>query len=276
LERIASAERDRRAGRPEMAIASLGEGAEWPARVVHALSLLSQEEGAEARAILEGALDSWAEELGLAPLAPAEAAPAKAVPDEASPDEDEEDASLDVTEDLAMSAPPVVDSLEAPIAHDELERAFAEAEAQTEEMHDVNHVAERVLLDEPTGLAELSGEVLGLLEPAATVDADPFDVSGDELALETGSLEEVLEIDAATADGPSWPGVEVGDRRLAEPLSLAEPPSLVETSMALGDSFESSAKVAGDDSDRQRILATLEQWLDHLETRRQGRPGRAR
>ena len=238
-----------------------------------ALSLLGPEEGAAARAMLEAALDSWAEELGLDSLAPApaeEAAPAAAVPENAICSEEDDDASLDVTEDLATSAPPVVESLEDPIAHDELERAFAEAEAQTDEMHDVNQVAERVLMDEPTGLAELSGEVLGPDEPMAAVDTDPFDVSGDELALETGGLEERREVAAAISDGPTWPGVELGDRR------PAEAPSKAETSMARGGSFEASAQAAGDHSDRQRILATLEQWLDHLQTRRQSRPGRAR
>ena len=50
------------------------------------------------------------------------------------------------------------DDLAAPLEYDELERAFAQAEAQTDEMLDVNEVAQRVLADEPMGLAELSEE----------------------------------------------------------------------------------------------------------------------
>jgi hypothetical protein len=60
----------------------------------------------------------------------------------------------------ARESLPLVDALDS----GELDRAFAEAEAQTDEMHDVNSVAARVLMEEPVGLAELSGEeALGAL-----------------------------------------------------------------------------------------------------------------
>jgi hypothetical protein len=54
--------------------------------------------------------------------------------------------------------------LDHPIDHIELERAFDEAEAQTDEMHGANDVAERILMNEPIGLAELDGDALGRVE----------------------------------------------------------------------------------------------------------------
>ncbi len=126
LERIAAAERDRRAGRPALARASLGEAVEWPARLVLALLELPAEEGASARAVLESALDDWAEQSGFADLNPWPGREA--------------------------------DSFETPIGSDELDRAFASAQVETDEMMDVNTVAEHVLLSESFDLAETETE----------------------------------------------------------------------------------------------------------------------
>jgi hypothetical protein len=131
LERIATAERDRRAGRVEVAIAALGEATEWPARAVLALAKLPEFEAEETRRILEAGLDAWRAEAGLASF-------------EESADEEPVERSLP--------------DLDYPIDNEELDRAFAEAEAQTDEMHSANHVAARVLMDEPIGLAELGGD----------------------------------------------------------------------------------------------------------------------
>jgi len=147
LERIATAERDRRAGRIEVAIAALGEATEWPARAVLALAKLPEFEAEETRRILEAGLDAWRAEAGLASF-------------EESADE----------ELLERSLP----ELDSPIDNDELDQAFTEAEAQTDEMHSANQVAARVLMDEPIGLAELGGDLLAPAEefPAALpVDA---------------------------------------------------------------------------------------------------------
>jgi hypothetical protein len=146
LERIATAERDRRAGRVEVAIAALGEATEWPARAVLALAKLPEFEAEETRRILEAGLDAWRAEAGLASF--------EVPADEESADE----------EPLEHSLP----DLDSPIDNDELDRAFAEAEAQTDEMHSANQVAARVLMDEPIGLAELGGD---LLAPAAESSA---------------------------------------------------------------------------------------------------------
>jgi len=151
LERIATAERDRRAGRTALAIAALGEASEWPARAVLALALLPDDQGAHARRVLEEGLDLWALESGLAPL-------------------DELELSSPVEEDDAPSGPAFEEfqiELDRPIEAGELDRAFAEAEAQVDEMHDVNRVAERVLFDAPFGLADVTGEDLDPLEESA-------------------------------------------------------------------------------------------------------------
>jgi hypothetical protein len=140
LERIAMAERDRRAGRVEVAIAALGEASEWPARVVLALARLPEFEAAETRLILEEGLDDWASEVGLQPFDERPSSPER--------------------------------ELELPIEHAELERAFAEAEAQTDEMHSANHVAERILMDEPIGLAELEGDLDAPLEETDVIAMD--------------------------------------------------------------------------------------------------------
>ena len=122
-----------------MAIAAIGEPSEWPSRVVLALARLPEAEGAETRRLLEEGLEIWARETGLEAF--------------------ESDLELDL--DRSGIRDPELDRmLDRPFDPIELDRAFAEAEAEVENMHDVNRVAERVLLDEPSGLAELAGESL--------------------------------------------------------------------------------------------------------------------
>ena len=159
LERIANAERDRRAGRTALAIAALGEASEWPARAVLALALLPSSEGSRARQLLEEGLDVWALESGLTPL------------DEL---DELEEGMGPAEEPFEPPSAPSAPSYEAfqielgrPIEAGELERAFAEAEAQVDEMHDVNQVAERVLFDRAFELADLAGEELDPLEESA-------------------------------------------------------------------------------------------------------------
>lgn len=183
LERIAAAERDRRAGRIELALATLGDAAEWPARIVAALACLPDDEGAETRARLEEMLDVWAEEAGV------EAA--LAGPTESDPEEPAPEAALE--EAFIVGDPQGEtlgeDLLAAPIEAGELDLAFASAEAQVDEMHDVNEVAERILADEPVGLAEL---------------ADVGDVAlSDPMEGASGGLE--LPMDAATSGAALWP-----------------------------------------------------------------------
>jgi hypothetical protein len=152
LERIATAERDRRAGRTALAIAALGEAIEWPARAILALALLPESEGRAARRVLEEGLDQWALEAGLSSLDALEIAEAEGA--EAS---------------SAFEAFPI--ELDRPLDTSELERAFAEAEAQVDEMHDVNSVAERVLFAGDFDLADLPGEELDPLEESARLAA---------------------------------------------------------------------------------------------------------
>jgi hypothetical protein len=185
IERIATAERDRRAGRIDVAVAALGEASEWPARVVLALAKLPEFEAAETRRILEKGLDLWIDEVGLSPL-----------------DEPSE---------------PSGTRLDSPIEPDELERAFAQAEAQTDEMHDANRVAERVLMDEPIGLAEL-GE-------------DPL--LADEVPDQNDVVSE-LAMDAAEIDD-----------------------------LAISPGISGSADT--------KVLATLERWLQNLQSSSGGR-----
>lgn len=228
LERIAAAERDRRAGRTSLALAALGEGTEWPARLVFALAKLAEDEGGETRAILERTLDDWATESGIASLDPDASAPEAEEVQAAASDGDEDELVVDA-----------VDALAAPIGFDELERAFASAEAQTDEMHGVNDVAEQVLMDEPIGLAELDGQTFDATEEVA-VDADPV---------------AAIETDAAWAERPIWP----------EPQRDA--------SVLMGGSDDREApEVAVEDSSptRTQVTTTLERWLDNL------RAGRAR
>lgn len=145
LERIAMAERDRRAGRIGVAVAALGEATEWPARVVLALAKLPAAEAAETRRILEEGLDDWAREAGLAPF---------------------HGVATRRRSQGSMSA------LDRPIEPNELERAFAEARTQTEEMHSVNHVAEQVLLHESMGFAELDVEPVVPTDEADSLETD--------------------------------------------------------------------------------------------------------
>ena len=171
LERIATAERDRRAGRHALAIAALGEAEEWPARAVLALCLLPDGEGAHARRVLEEGLDQWALESGLEPLA--------AVAGREAVDPLELSLRVEAPGPLRgavyqTEAEPPSDAfhafqieLDRPIEAGELERAFAEAEAQVDEMHDVNRVAESVLFDAPFEGTDLIDEELDPLEESA-------------------------------------------------------------------------------------------------------------
>jgi len=212
LERIAAAERDRREGRAELALAALGGAEEWPARIVLALSRLDSAEGDEAREILEATLDEWAAELGLGLLC-----------------------SAGLSEDVAGEG----SVLDAPIERDELERAFAEAEAEVDQMRDVNEVAERVLLQEPPGVVELSDDdllapVLGGVEPGAFLPSSN-------------------EPDAAWADQAVWPeAVPEDSRRLEEELFARSPSQEREPDLP---------------ASRQK-LKTLERWLGNLERKR--------
>lgn len=196
------AERDRRAGRVEVAVAALGEATEWPARTVLALARLPEFEAAETRQILEEGLEAWAAEVGLEPF-----------------------------DELIESVSPELDS---PIDNDELDRAFAEAEAQTDEMHSANHVAARILMDEPIGLAEFGGD---LLESAEETN-EPI---GNDASIHTGmdagfdadvNADIHTEIDAAMVEDPA-------------PADAGPPGSLQPKT--------------------QEVLATLERWLQNLE-----------
>lgn len=218
LERIAMAERDRRAGRVEVAIAALGEATEWPARAVLALASLPELEAVETRRILEEGLDAWAAEVGLAPF-----------------------------EELIESASP---ELESPIDNDELDRAFAEAEAQTDEMHSANHVAARVLMDEPIGLSEFGSDLLETDEEtnepisiAASID------SGMDVELDANSNTN-FDADLDADFDSEMDAARVEDLASAD----AGPPG----------SLQPKA---------QEVLATLERWLQNLQgtsTRRAG------
>lgn len=158
LERIANAERDRRAGRTGMAIAAIGEPVEWPARVVVALAGWPRSNGAASRRLLEEGLDLWAIDFQLGSLdAPVVSPPAKE----------------------SHSTTPIDDDLSLPIGAGELDQAFALAQAEVESMRDVNSVAERVLAEEPLGLAELSGEVVDVpdvLDAAAALESPRSDL----------------------------------------------------------------------------------------------------
>lgn len=235
LERIANAERDRRAGRTAIAIAALGEATEWPARAVLALALLPDGEGTHARRILEEGLDLWADESGLPSLAESLPVEPDALPvafeDEVLPSHELAPLGADGPEPIEL-APPVL-ALDRPIEAGELERAFAEAEAQVDEMHDVNRVAERVLFDEPFGLAGLP-------------ELDPPD---DEL--------DPLEASAR----------EAGARR---PMDAASVPARPVRPPAGESALDAPGDGAGPRS-RAVVLATLERWLQNLERGRAGR-----
>jgi hypothetical protein len=217
LERIANAERDRRAGRAGMAIAAIGEPHEWPARVVVALALWPAGEGATSRQLLEAGLDLWARDLKLGSLAPSDDAASRETP-------------------AAAAAPKAAfqeEDLASPIDASEFEAAFDLAETEVESMHDVNSVAERVLADEPIGLAELSGETVALADEPQVLDAasslDFFDAgSRDSDGDDVGSLD----------------------------------PSEIE---AIDRGSERSANLERPAATR---LATLERWLSNIERRR--------
>ena len=159
LERIAGAERDRRDGRPAMAAAAVGEPNEWPARVVLALTRLATEDVDGARRLLEEGLDRWAFDLGLAPLA-------------------------------APSTPTLAEG--SGVDAEELDRAFAEAEADVEQMVDVNRVAARVLMDEPIDLAEPSSEPIELGELSDPGDPDDPDGRSEAFAIAAESPAEAV------------------------------------------------------------------------------------
>ncbi|MEZ4291730.1 MAG: 3-dehydroquinate synthase [Myxococcota bacterium] len=116
---------------------------------------------------------------------------------------------------------------------DELERAFAEAEAEVEAMHDVNSVAARVLMDEPFGLMELGAD-----EPAAGGGVSLHDV---EPIADLDLVPDVLPMDAAVVE-------ESVHRRAAR------------EEQAVGRGAERGP--------RADVIATLERWLGNLERRR--------
>lgn len=239
LERIATAERDRRAGRIDMAVATLGEPTEWPARAVLALARLPEDEGDATRRVLESGLDAWAEELGLPALS---AEPAIAVGD---------DLSFDALDAPTLSD--VQDELDRPIDASELDQAFAQAETQVEDMLDVNDVAQRVLLDEPLGLAELSeegdGEILG--DPIEHGEALSTPIFFEPPASDSVSGVVSSAVDAAVAPAQ----FEVSPQDLMGPaISKADASSNGRPSDAI-------------------VLATLEGWLHNLTkgTRRNAR-----
>lgn len=177
LERIANAERDRRAGRTGMAIAALGEPAEWPARVVMALSKWPTADGAEARQILEEGLDLWAEDLALGSLDhfPGEAPE----PTGEAPEEHGE---------APETAEPTLGDLASPIEAAELDFAFETAETEVESMRDVNDVAAEILADEPVGLAELSGDVI---ESTDEIDAASVPMAAASVAASVAAAAEL-------------------------------------------------------------------------------------
>ena len=260
LERIAAAERDRRAGRVDLAIAVLGEGHEWPARVILALARLPENEGEQARAILEQSLDDWAAESGLEGLSPAQAIEETAQPHDRSEVSESADAADAPWPVEAPPSPP--DELAAPFEHDELERAFAEAEAQTDEMLDVNEVAQRILADEPLGLAELSEDAFEPIDSGvahATEAAPRDDAVGRSVAGAT---------DAAWAAPSIWPtGAADVQAEVFEGLQ-----DEARSASAVGSAVAAEPRSCeGEISSRDAILATLERWLGNLEKSRAGR-----
>jgi hypothetical protein len=218
LERIANAERDRRAGHAALAIATIGEPAEWPARAVVALASLSAVED-ETRRILEEGLDLWARESGLGELN------VKAA---------EVDESATDPLGLASELDAVAQDLETPLDSSELDRAFAEAEADVESMHGVNEVAERVLMDEPVGFSELAGDEL-----------TPADAPDESHAFDVVAPPDTLGMDAA----------------FVETSARANFDSLI-------DVGHDPAEI---DTRHRAALATLETWLQNLERQRAGR-----
>lgn len=212
------AERDRRAGRVEVAVAALGEATEWPARAVLALAKLPEFEAAETRRILEEGIDAWAAEVGLEPF-----------------------------EEQIESASPELDS---PIDNDELDRAFAEAEAQTDEMHSANHVAARILMDEPIGLAELGGD---LLESAVETN-EPIGIDA--------SIHSDMDVDLDANSNTHFDADVDADIDSEMDAARVEDSAPVDAGQA--GSLQPKA---------QEVLATLERWLQNLEVRNARRAG---
>ena len=253
LERIASAERDRRAGRKDLAVATLGDGPEWLARVVFALIHLPEEEGSDARSILEAILDDWAAESGLEALSGVDVTEAVVVAEtlDVSPPAVEV-AFLEPMEAAGNTSdiPAVADVLAEPIEFDELERAFAEAEAQTDEMHDVNTVAARVQMDEPIGLAELSGDALEGIAAASTPLAPLEGISATDDAWTTAASVCATSYDVAPAESDD----------IASVADYVEDPAdeVIKQGPPLG----------------AIVIGTLERWLTNLETTKTGRAQR--
>lgn len=266
LERIADAERDRRAGRVELAIASLGEALEWPARLVLALAKLPEEEGGAARLLLESTLDDWARDSGLTPLdgkgAVETPGPVRGEGDRVDGFERIEEPGEPVGRVTAdRVARGIPDELEPPspsgaapdplgfaIEFDELERAFAEAEAQTEEMHGVNDIAARVLGQEPLDLAEID-------------DAGPLRVEASSSSLaprrESGRVESG--VSAQFAADAAWGESSSGSRPAQVGEGSARGGGPVESILAVHDRGGE-----GSSPKREHILSTLERWLDNL------------
>lgn len=281
LERIASAERDRRAGRVELALAVLGEGTEWPARVVMALARLPRDEGAETRVLLEQSLDAWAAECGLDPLGAFETSGAREPASAPEP----ADARSDAMESAETLPAASVEPLAAPLEHDELERAFAEAEAQTDEMHSVNTVAERVLLGEELGDDDFADSGLVPVEaPFAARDESDETTGEARRAVASEQTDPVDPVDAAWGAAPIWPEPRAFDsfREEAEALradfdaiapDAASAPSAAGTKAAANDVDADTLGEPGLASGRSRatVLATLERWLVNLEKSRAGR-----
>jgi len=243
LERIANAERDRRAGRTALAIAALGEASEWPARAVLALALLPEREGSHARRILEEGLDVWALESGLPALDSLENGDSLTSAGELG---DEVELRGTSGADQADPVPtPAFETfpleLDRPIEAGELERAFAEAEAQVDEMHDrgqdVNRVAERVLFDAEFEMADLAGEELDPLEESARL---------------------------ATSRESRGRESEVSAQRGMD--AAAVPPRTSTRSYPV-----KSVEAIDGRASREIVLATLERWLQNLEHSRAGR-----
>jgi hypothetical protein len=245
LARIATAERDRRAGRIALAIAALGEASEWPARAVLALALLPESQGSDARRILEEGLDVWAAEAGMPPLDAPDALESSEVPSASQePDSSDRLNTLDVralADEQAFDSPPASAfeafqiELDRPIEAGELELAFAAAEAQVDEMHDVNRVAEQVLFDGAFELADLAGEELDPLEESARL---------------------------AAAD------------RARRPMDAASVPGM-DRSRTIGSAPPLAAEQWDVDAtsgrpSREIVLATLERWLHNLAQSRAG------
>ncbi|MBW2426476.1 MAG: hypothetical protein JRG86_19680 [Deltaproteobacteria bacterium] len=255
LERIASAERDRRGGREALAIAAIGEPNEWPARVVLALVRLSSDDAPGARRLLEEGLDVWAREAGLPPLAATEVEPEESRTRSSAP----EPAAAESWAPLEIPEPPPLDErLERPFDSFELDRAFEQAEAQTDEMHDVNRVAARVLMDEPVGLAELSGHPIESLQPEPEPERWPDPESAAEL--EAVAVEVDLEPLAAPAQS---------QRPSSDALRAQMDAAFVERDLA-EQGATTLTSGGGKGRARAEILATLERWLQNLERRRPG------